>query len=275
MTKYQNNLEFIDTQEKAYILGLFYSDGCTSYSNKNNIHSRISLHYKDDYLLIKLKEIFPFFKFYSAPKKGKKLNSILYSGSRKLNKDLIFNGCLPSKSINNKNILEFPKNIQTDLIKHFIRGVFDGDGGCTLTLKPKSKIQKRVYIYSNGYLFITQLKNLLEQQGIQTTLMKTTYIKGGKENYIYKIQVRTSSYNDFYNFLYENSIINLNRKKNLFEEILKHPIFIKEKIEGCCPNCKSEKIVKNGIDKYYNKQRYLCRNCNKTFLQTAPLSSNI
>ena len=51
--KYQREFEFIDTEEKAYFLGLLYADGCISNCNKegeekvNNFVIKISLHEHD------------------------------------------------------------------------------------------------------------------------------------------------------------------------------------------------------------------------------------
>ncbi len=45
--------------------------------------------------------------------------------------DLCKHGCVPNKSL----ILEFPKTVPSDLIHHFIRGYFDGDGSVFITRK--------------------------------------------------------------------------------------------------------------------------------------------
>ena len=56
-TKYNSEFQIIDTEEKAYFLGLFYSDGCMSLGNKITI----SLRDYDKSLLEQLVLIFPFF----------------------------------------------------------------------------------------------------------------------------------------------------------------------------------------------------------------------
>ena len=55
---YNRELQVIDTQEKAYLLGLFYADGNVGI---NNSQCRIELSIKDKDLIFRLKEIFPFF----------------------------------------------------------------------------------------------------------------------------------------------------------------------------------------------------------------------
>jgi hypothetical protein len=57
--------------------------------------------------------------------------------SNKMSKDLSNLGAIPNKSL----ILEFPKNIPDELMCHFIRGYFDGDG-CIWNGKPKRMIVK-------------------------------------------------------------------------------------------------------------------------------------
>lgn len=130
---YNRELSIIDTQEKAYLLGLFYADGNIGL---NQTQCRIDLSLGDKELIFKLKELFPF--FYIHYDRGSKIE--LGNYCKDLKKDLISNGCLPRKSFDNRNNLHIP-NIEDSLIPHFIRGYFDGDGGCTLSTK-KLKYKK-------------------------------------------------------------------------------------------------------------------------------------
>jgi intein/homing endonuclease len=43
---------------------------------------------------------------------------------KKLHDDLVKHGCVEKKSL----ILQFPKDLSQELISHFVRGYFDGDG---------------------------------------------------------------------------------------------------------------------------------------------------
>ena len=47
---YNNELKNIDSSEKAYLLGLFYSDGCI-HSSDGSYYASITLHEDDKYLL--------------------------------------------------------------------------------------------------------------------------------------------------------------------------------------------------------------------------------
>lgn len=56
---YNNELKNIDSPEKAYLLGLFYSDGCI-YSKNCCYYASIVLHEDDKYLLKIIVSKFPF-----------------------------------------------------------------------------------------------------------------------------------------------------------------------------------------------------------------------
>lgn len=118
--------ETIDTEEKAYWLGFLYADGSVS-STDNRIE--LGLAERD------LKQIEKFKDFIGIPNKisyRPTTKSYRYSfKSISCKADLIRQGCVPKKSL----ILKFPTEDQVpkNLIKHFIRGYFDGDGWFTNT----------------------------------------------------------------------------------------------------------------------------------------------
>ena len=119
----------IDTQEKAYVLGLLYADGC-NYEKKTTVS--ISLQEEDRELLEKVRK---------ELKSKKPLEFIDYSNkhdfgytyknqyrllvfSKHMCEALRDKGVVPNKSL----VLEFPDWLDPDLYSHFIRGYFDGDG---------------------------------------------------------------------------------------------------------------------------------------------------
>lgn len=261
---YKNEFEKINKLEKAYVLGLFYSDGNVS---KNQNHCRIQLNKKDLEILKKIRKIFPFFKLYESENN----KYTLYSGYKKLKLDLIKNGCLPAKSFENKNNLHIP-NLKTNKLKaSFVRGVFDGDGGCTLTKHntKKTKTQKRVYIYSNSLDFLIEIQLLLLINNIITTIDNPKPKNEGfsKNSIVFKLTICTKSYNNFFNYIY-NSKLYMKRKYIKFKKILTYPILI-EKDKVNCIHCNSKKTVADGFYTYKNirKQRYLCKEekCKKNF----------
>lgn len=126
--------EKIDTEEKAYWLGFLYADGYVS-SNTNNIE--LALKESDKGHIEKFK------KFIGGNNKISKktvvLNGNKYNAYRicfrdkKMKRDLIKKGCVPNKSL----ILKFPNNniVPYHLMKHFLRGYWDGDGSLIFTNK--------------------------------------------------------------------------------------------------------------------------------------------
>ena len=126
-----NYFENIDTEEKAYWLGFLYADGCVSQDYK---YLYVCLSSKD------LKHLELFNKCIDSNYKIKYRDNNRYISlvisKKKFVEHLIDKGCIPTKSL----ILKFPTEDQVpkELIRHFIRGYFDGDG-CISTILRKLK----------------------------------------------------------------------------------------------------------------------------------------
>ena len=132
--KYSVNEHFfdkVDSEEVAYVLGWFYSDGCVD----NNGKLRIQIQKDDEYILYIIKDLMeydgPLYEV-SPPKKypHRKSQVSLTINRKSLADKLIALGCVPNKSL----ILNFPSPsiISDKLMSHFIRGVFDGDGSISI-----------------------------------------------------------------------------------------------------------------------------------------------
>ena len=127
-TKFNEHVfDVIDTEEKAYWLGFIFADGNISSPNKKGkaIYTfEISLQLSDT------NHLYKFNKFMEHQKNNVKTDSFRCRWSvtnKHLWETLNSYGCTPRKSLT----LEFPKlEIFKDksLIRHFIRGYFDGDG---------------------------------------------------------------------------------------------------------------------------------------------------
>jgi hypothetical protein len=125
----ENYFEKIDSNEKAYWLGLLFADGYVRKRRQlNGKHKQggivgISLKNGDEYLLEKL--IIDLESTYKLTKqiKGDFLSYKLEVNSSKMTYDLIRLGC-----VLNKSLILSPPNLENKFIPHFIRGYFDGDG---------------------------------------------------------------------------------------------------------------------------------------------------
>lgn len=127
--KYYYNEDFfneINTESKAYFLGLLYADG---YINDKLKYVELTLH-KDDCEIIN--QFIVELKSNRKPVfiKNKKYCRIIINSEKMVN-DLIVLGCTNNKT----HTLKFPNNISDKLMHHMIRGYFDGDGSIWCTAK--------------------------------------------------------------------------------------------------------------------------------------------
>ena len=210
----------IDTVEKAYFLGLIYADGSVQVkkdSIKGNRYSfRITLQETDSYVLEHFKNsigiqrplatILPQEKpFIHKSYRSQKAYQLDVS-RRDFVLDLIQHGVLVNKTYKD---LSIPK-INKELIPHFIRGYFDGDGCIGL------------YPYKNHYtthcFFVSKTKNLLQE--IQTYLKDFGIDSYIKEKELFHLVLKTKNGNivKFWNLIKpENNEITITRKADKFK----------------------------------------------------------
>jgi len=197
--------ETIDTEEKAYWLGFLYADGSVG-SSDNRIE--LGLAEKD------LKQIEKFRDFIGI------MNKISYRSQTKSYRycfksvpckaDLIKQGCVPKKSL----ILKFPSEEQVpkELIRHFIRGYFDGDGWFTNT---ESCFQVGIIGTED---FIKGFLNSIEIQNKNNKIFDV-HRKDGAKRYVF------GAYQDVLNFLnwiYQDSHVYLDRKHEYYLDFIQN-----------------------------------------------------
>ena len=123
----ENSFEKIDSPDKAYWLGVMYSDGFISTANDYTNYFGISVHEKDEEWLEKFKEFLNYngeIKHYSTSN-GYKIDTPyvrLLIGNNKIVQDLQNLGVVEHKS---KLINKLP---DIPFLDDFIRGYIDGDG---------------------------------------------------------------------------------------------------------------------------------------------------
>lgn len=207
----------IDDEAKAYFLGLIYADANID-SKGYNID--LSLQYNDKDILEKLSSLILYGKplaFRKAVNHHKTGNlqspmSRLVICSKKVVNDLAILGATSKKS----HTLTFPDNRQVPhaLIHHFVRGYFDGDGCCSVGCRKPEGSRKACY-YTTASMISTRKFN----KGIEELL---PLINWSKHNYKKNIQsIATSDRNSihrFYQYIYQDATIFLQRKKEKFEE---------------------------------------------------------
>lgn len=154
----ENCMQNIDHQWKAYFLGLLASDGCI---RKDLISLSISLTEADKCALDYLASFFNEMKLSyqkestSIDKQTKKVyisrpSYRLTINSKQMIKDILSYNITPQKSLT----LQLPTNLSDEMIRHYIRGFFDGDGHI-------NKNGSTIMIISSD-IFCIQLQNLLK-----------------------------------------------------------------------------------------------------------------
>ena len=218
-----NYFDNIDTEEKAYLLGFFIADG---YISTNDTRMGISIQYNDINILNCVKSNFAkdskiYIKDYSTDSITRKEQCRIRWCSIHM-KNILINKykILPNKTYD--SMFKFPfETIPKELIKHFIRGFIDGDGSFE-----SYKGVFTINLVSTSEIFLKQL-------GEQILLLDNDMSLTIKENKGKTINWFTLRFNMFrrnkpekvmkiYNYLYQDSIIFLQRKKDKIESYLKY-----------------------------------------------------
>lgn len=209
-----NYFDVIDTENKAYILGFLYADGCVFKSQKSLL--TISLQEKDKEIIEKIKlELSSTSPIETYMYKNKLYCRVCFYSEHLCN-TLKLLGCVPLKS---EYLKWNEKIIPKKLINHFIRGYFDGDGHFGFWF------YKEKYLKSN--FNITSTLNFC--CGISKFIKK----KFGYNSYMSKRHKISKSVNRTIEFsgnkqitcimkwIYKDANIYLTRKKEKFDEFIK------------------------------------------------------
>lgn len=214
--KYSMDKDFfknIDTEEKAYILGLLFADG----SHEGTI-GRVSVILKaeDDLLLSRINSILkntcPLrYVCRKTPKGKENTYCALDFHDRDVSSDLLKLGLIPNKTYN----MSVP-NIPQNLIKHFIRGFWDGDGNIYLAPQ-KNNFRGMSVAATSNRTFCEQLQKIIEQEtGLIFSVRKA---HSDNEN-IGQISLSNKSVRLFLDYLYQDATIYMTRKYNKYLEII-------------------------------------------------------
>ena len=267
MATYNNEFQVIDTPEKAYVLGFIYSDGFVRWYSGSYIVS-MSQHITDEYLLDKIAELFPFFRKkadYTKP------TTIILECTRKaLYEDLVNNGVLPQKSKENRFNLRFP-NISKELQSHFIRGYFDGDGSVYKQKVGNTKFE----IGGTCFYMITDLIKILYDNGIDVNVRCKHMGEGLRTMDFYILYASSDKVSKkFAEYIYRDcGELYMKRKYDKLNFIPEY-----HRMERlACPICGGYNTTRGGQRQMLHGLMYRgkCKDCNKQFSITAPVSSNI
>lgn len=213
---FKYNVSFFDninTEEKAYFLGLMFADGHVS---KDSHSISIDIKNTDGHILT---------AFSRAICKGKDLsrtgdlNGIkdyrrrFNVNSRSIREALIRHGCTPQKSLT----LTFP-DLSGDMTSHFIRGYFDGDG-CFSTSQgrnPSSPLRGVWKVVSSIQFCQSLAWNILKECRSFTLIRyPSKNRKVGSLQYTRNVTIKA-----LYRYLYDNATLYLARKRDKMKQYI-------------------------------------------------------
>ena len=202
----------IDTQEKAYILGLLYADGWNQ-TDRNVVG--IGLKESDKEILDKITSLIQPTKPLGYYKKNKLKRGFensqneyrLVIANKRISERLVELGCGKAKTHN----LTFPteEQVPSCLIRHFVRGYFDGDGSVS-----GDKQKQLSFVGTIDFLLPLQ-QILIEELGFSKTKLDQRHKE--RDNEIRSL--RYCGINQcitFRDWLYKDATIYLERKYDIF-----------------------------------------------------------
>lgn len=230
-----NYFDSIDTEIKAYLLGFIYADGYISSTpiddtKEKNIYTiEVSIQSRDIEILELMKSEFktprPILKC-----KGNHNNERVRLIVNSMHMWNVLNdyGCTPRKSFTEK----FPnENIFKDksLIRHFIRGYFDGDGCITYS----DKTHKYPAFHMMGtYNFLLKVQEYFPEESRNLTIRHN---HNNSEEEIRFIRTSHEKARKILKYLYDNSTVYLSRKYKRFRALCYYEITEEEdKIGELC-----------------------------------------
>ena len=201
----------IDSEEKAYWLGFLFADGCVR-KTKSGSQVVLKLSTKDENHLINFKNglgaehNISYYRSKTKTKKGEDSFSnscVIRINSNEMVTDLIRQGCSPRKTFT----IDKP-NIDEKYYKHFIRGFYDGDGNFFYSEKTKVSVVTIVCASKKFRNFIINVISKIPNIG---------NVHEDDSKYTIKI-TNIIGIVEFLSYIYDDSKIELTRKKEYYEK---------------------------------------------------------
>lgn len=209
----QNYFSVIDNEFKAYWLGFLYADGCVRLNNSNGKKTNsLSLGLAS----IDIEHIQKFRDSIQATNKiehkehlgGKYHSDRITITNAKICEDLNELGCTPRKSLT----LTFPscEQMPNNMVRHFIRGYFDGDGCIHINLNKRT--------VSLSFIGTKDFLNTMQDILCNELNITKTKMQDRKDNKALSIMWGDIySIEKIYKYLYKDCNIYLDRKLKKFD----------------------------------------------------------
>ena len=217
----EHYFDVIDTEDKAYWLGFWFADGNVRFEKSKATGgtkggtAEISLKSTDRDHLVKMLRCMDADENYPIQDREIKLSGKKYYACRvKLQSiDLCYGlnnqGCVPKKSL----ILK-PPHIREYLIPHFVRGYFDGDGCVSFNEETK-----------NSVVSVLGTPEVLEFIKYNTDISDIKITKDSRNSQAYCLTAGSIlNILIFYNYIYKNATVYLDRKKQIFDKLASYLI---------------------------------------------------
>lgn len=192
--------EVIDTEEKAYWLGFLYADGYVTSGNKIGLSLATSDRSHVEKFKVAISAESPIKDYETQTSYGLAKYSRLLFTSKKMYDDLASHGLIERKT----NTITFPTiSIKDELVSHFIRGYFDGDGSMSGLKKETYAIKicgTESILRSIEKFFPIKNKERVLYERKEGQVVKSLDISGSKQVI------------DCINYLYNNATVYLDRK---------------------------------------------------------------
>jgi hypothetical protein len=206
--------DLINSEEKAYWLGFLYADGNLA---KSRWYTSLMLSKKDEAHLEKFALIFAAEVKDLVVRSGFKPNS--QASYVRINSTLIWDslyqkGLVPKKSC--EDISSVFKNIPPDLMNHFIRGIFDGDGCASLQKGKRFKIHQPILRFTGNRPTLEKILEILSAElglsknkkfPLANKKSQTVSLSWGGKNIVSKI----------FRWMYADALTFLERKRLILE----------------------------------------------------------
>ena len=223
MPRSEKNANFVDdyfsvinTEEKAYYLGLIYTDGYVRIHN-GGYFLGIQLKRSDESVIKKLaKELKCGNDFYYCQRQTNiglgDFITFETCNSKQLFDDLAVFDVVPNKTYNSESFKNIKEKIPRNLIRHFLRGLVDGDG----TIVSRKKHNKVIAVYQNSEKFCQDFNSLLkESYGENNFKVDISSHRPGMYQVRYR---RINDIKKICGFLYKDATIFLQRKYDIAKE---------------------------------------------------------
>lgn len=206
----------IDTEKKAYFIGLMIADG-NVFDNPNtkeaNRQASISIMLKeeDEYILEEFKRELKVET--SLVHDGRGCSSVA-ARSNTMAKDLEKYGIVPRKTLTTHLPI-----VREDMMPHVVRGIFDGDGSIRVATLKSGR-----FLHSANFCGTHKL-----MQDLSSHLAQAARLSWEPKVYDYKNKplssidvARKADMERLYHYMYDNATIFLKRKKERFDSFMQH-----------------------------------------------------